>query len=90
MAVKERNVDLVRFLLAENVDPSPRMRKDGQTPLHMAVNERKNIRVIELLVVFGADVNARYVSEFESSIIKHPMLAMTLQDIAGSPATHCI
>ena len=80
MAVRERNMalrtrtrkdvetplDLVRFLLGENVDPSPRMRTDGQTPLHMAVNERQNIRVIELLVGFGADVNARYVSEFVS------------------------
>ena len=62
MAVKERNVDLVRFLLAENVDPSPRMRKDGQTPLHMAVNERQNLAIVELLVEYGADVNARYVS----------------------------
>ena len=72
MAVKERNVDLVRFLLGENVDPSPRIRKDGQTPLHMAVNERQNIRVIELLVGFGADVNARYVSEVLSPLIVHP------------------
>ena len=62
MAVKERNVDLVRFLLGENVDPSPRMRKDGQTPLHMAVNERQNLAIVELLVEYGADVNARYVS----------------------------
>ena len=62
MAVKERNVDLVRFLLGENVDPSPRMRKDGQTPLHMAVNERQNLAIVELLVEYGADVNARYIS----------------------------
>ena len=42
------------------------MRKDGQTPLHMAVNEWQNLAIVELLVEYGADVNARYVSEFVS------------------------
>ena len=58
MAVKEKNIDLVRFLLGENVDPSPRMRKDGWTPLHTAAIRRQTIRIIEELVGFGADVNA--------------------------------
>jgi len=58
MAVKEKNIDLVRFLLGENVDPSPRMKRDGWTPLHTAAIRRQTIRIIELLVGFGADVNA--------------------------------
>ena len=58
MAVKEKNIDLVRFLLEENVDPSPRMKRDWWTPLHMATIRRQTIRIIELLVGFGADVNA--------------------------------
>jgi len=59
MAVKEKNIDLVRFLLGENVDPSPRMRRDGWTPLHTAASRRQTLRIIELLVGFGADVNAK-------------------------------
>ena len=59
MAVKEKNIDLVTFLLAENVDPSPRMRRDGWTPLHTAASRRQTLRIIEELVGFGADVNAK-------------------------------
>ena len=38
LAVKERNHELVRCLLDHDADPSPRMRKDGWTPLHTAAN----------------------------------------------------
>jgi len=58
MAVKEKNIDLVRFLLEQNVDHSPRMKRDGWTPLHTAAMKRQTLRIIELLVIFGADVNA--------------------------------
>ena len=79
MAVRViRNVvlrmDLVQFLLGENVDPSPRIRKHGHTPLHVAVSKRQNIGVIELLVGFGADVNARYLSEILSPFYIHKNL----------------
>ena len=59
MAVKEKNIDLVRFLLEDGkVDPSPRMRRDGWTPLHTAAMRRQTLRIIEYLVMYGADVNA--------------------------------
>jgi len=58
LAVKERNLDLVRELLELEVDPSPRMRKDGWTPLHTAANRRQNLEMIQLLVQYRADVNA--------------------------------
>ena len=61
LAVKERNLDLVRELLELEVDPSPRMRKDGWTPLHTAANRRQNLEMIQLLVHYRADVNAVYV-----------------------------
>lgn len=61
LAVKERNLDLVRELLELEVDPSPRMRKDGWTPLHTAANRRQNLEMIQLLVQYRADVNAVYV-----------------------------
>ena len=59
MAVKERHLTLVRFLLEDGkCDPSPRMRRDGWTPLHTAANRRENIKMIRMLVMYGADVNA--------------------------------
>ena len=54
-------MDLVRELLELQVDPSPRMRKDGWTPLHTAANRRQNLEMIQLLVQYRADVNAVYV-----------------------------
>merc|ERR1712156_200318 len=48
----------VRELLELEVDPSPRMRKDGWTPLHTAANRRQNLEMIQLLVQYRADVNA--------------------------------
>ena len=59
--MKERNLDLVQELLELEVDPSPRMRKDGWTPLHTAANRRQNLEMIQLLVQYRADVNAVYV-----------------------------
>ena len=61
LAVKERNLDLVQELLELEVDPSPRMRMDGWTPLHTAANRRQNLEMIQLLVQYRADVNAVYV-----------------------------
>jgi len=59
LAVKERLIDMVRFLLEDGkCDPSPRMRRDGWTPLHTAANRKQNIKMIEMLVMYGADVNA--------------------------------
>jgi len=59
LAVKERHLTLVRFLLEDGkCDPSPRMRRDGWTPLHTAANRRENIKMIRMLVMYGADVNA--------------------------------
>ena len=54
-------MDLVRELLELQVDPSPRMRRDGWTPLHTAANRRQNLEMIQLLVQYRADVNAVYV-----------------------------
>ena len=59
--MKERNLDLVQELLELEVDPSPRMRRDGWTPLHTAANRRQNLEMIQLLVQYRADVNAVYV-----------------------------
>ena len=56
-AIRIEDAEVVRILLAFGVDPNPPTRMDGRTPLQLAVG-RENIRLFEILLNAGADVNA--------------------------------
>lgn len=54
----ERNVDVIRLLLAQNAQTNI-FDSNGHTCLHTAAFHDDNVEIIRLLIEHGADVNAR-------------------------------
>ena len=59
LAVKARNCTLASLLLGRGAEPSPAMRRDGWTPLHIATSRRNNVQMVKILTDHGADINAQ-------------------------------
>ena len=59
-AVKEKKHDFTEALLKANVNPSPKLKKDGSTPLHIsAYYKAKDLGITRALLQYNADVNAK-------------------------------
>ncbi len=50
--------DMVNYLLSLDLDPNSRT-KPGATPLHYAVNNKKSLSIVNVLVEKGADIQAK-------------------------------
>ena len=62
-AVKEKKYNFTEALLKAGAKPSPRLKKDGSTPLHIsAFYKAKDLDIAQVLMQYGADVNARLVN----------------------------
>ena len=57
-AVKEKKHDLTEALLKAGALPSPKLKKDGSTPLHISAYY-KDLGIARLLLQYQADVNAQ-------------------------------
>ena len=59
-AVKEKKHDFTEALLKAGAKPSPKLKKDGSTPLHIsAYYKAKDLGIAKLLLHYGADANAQ-------------------------------
>ena len=59
-AVKEKKYDYTKALLKVGAAPSPRLKKDGSTPLHVSVyNKDDKLAITQVLLQYGADVDAQ-------------------------------
>jgi ankyrin repeat protein len=67
-ALRLSDTEVVRILLAFGVDPSPPTRMDGKTPLVLAISMR-DMRLCEVLLNAGADVNALSAGTVEDSAL---------------------
>ena len=58
--MKEKKHDLTEALLKAGAKPSPKLKKDGSTPLHIsAYYKGKDLGIARLLLQYQADVNAQ-------------------------------
>ena len=58
--MKEKKQDLTEALLKAEANPSPKLKKDGSTPLHIsAYFKTKDLGIARLLLQYHADVNAQ-------------------------------
>ena len=59
-AVKEKKHDFTEALLKAGANPSPKLKKDGSTPLHIsAFYKAKDLGITRALLQHKADVNAQ-------------------------------
>ena len=59
-AVKEKKHNITEALLKAGASPSPKLKKDGSTPLHIsAYYKAKDLGIAELLLQYKADANAQ-------------------------------
>ena len=59
-SVKEKKSELTKALLKAGANPSPTLRKDGSTPLHIsAYYKGKDLEITRALLQHKADVNAQ-------------------------------
>jgi len=57
-SLRKGEIEVVQFLVDNSANVNAKD-KDGNTPLHLAVQGRENIEIVQLLVSAGADVNAK-------------------------------
>ena len=58
--VKEKKYDYTKALLKAGAAPSPRLRKDGFTPLHISAYYKDDkLAITQVLLQYGADVDAQ-------------------------------
>ena len=59
-AVKEKKHDFTEALLKAGANPSPKLKKDGSTPLHIsAYYKARDLGIARVLLQHKADVNAQ-------------------------------
>ena len=59
-AVKEKKHDFTEALLKAGAKPSPKLKKDGSTPLHIsAYYKARDLGIAKLLLQYKADANAQ-------------------------------
>jgi len=61
-AIRQGNLDLVRLLLERGANPNQSHHKTHLQPIHAAA-EMGNPKILELLLIYKADVNARYTTD---------------------------
>ena len=58
--MKEKKHNFTEALLKAGASPSPKLKKDGSTPLHIsAYYKAKDLGIAELLLQYKADANAQ-------------------------------